>query len=70
MLLGLFPNGCPSENPEADSLLISASPSMRQALEILLQDRLQAFQRGSGTLTHGDAILLIEAVLEKAGGKK
>lgn len=66
----LFPNGCPTKNPKADSLLIAAGPLMRKALEILLRDRQQAADRGCGTLTHGEAILLIEAVLEAAGGTK
>jgi hypothetical protein len=33
MLLGLFPDGVPTENPEADAHLIAAAPELLAALE-------------------------------------
>jgi hypothetical protein len=40
MKLALFPDGCPTENPEADSHLIGAAPDLLAALKELLASEL------------------------------
>ena len=38
MLLGLFPNGVPTSNAEADAKLIAAAPDLLAALEAICAD--------------------------------
>jgi hypothetical protein len=71
MKIALFPDGCPTENPEADCRLIAAAPDMLAALKAAQRD-LEAVERemqGIAPEAVSPVLPLIRAAIAKAEGR-